>query len=100
MGSSAGPVLELNARGEVADVMAVLAAIGIDDARRRYVVDDTVAHYRDGRAPVWKRPRRTSDTAQILDLLVAAGDARFRQRAAYMASLAARVAAAQRERAA
>lgn len=65
----------LDGNGRIASVEAVCLALGV----ARTVYDDVVRRYRDGRGGGRPRSPR-SDTARVLALLVASGDARFASR--------------------
>ena len=74
----------LDARGRVADVEAWLEAL---NEGRLYVVlrptyDAVIRQYADGRPGARRWPRKGSKARRVLDALLAAGDARFAERAA------------------
>ena len=69
-----GAGLRLEPRGQIAVPELLCRVLGV----RRYVYDDTVRRYADGRPGT--RPRAGSDCERVLTALVAARDVRFRRR--------------------
>ena len=81
------PHLALRADGRIANPTALCEALDVP----RYVYDQVIRQYADGRPRADKYPRRVSfgsPTAQMLDALMRSGDVRFarrRERAAHSA---------------
>ncbi len=67
------PITRLNARGQIANPNALCQSLDI----RRYVYDQVIRHYADGRSRQHKIPRRGCASRRVFDALIAAGDARF-----------------------
>ena len=85
--------LALNARGELADPVAITPQVsgGMDNPAYRTAVRDSVYQvvrdYADAGPRAGRWPRAGSRAHKILDLMVEAGDVRFAQRAALIRRL-------------
>ncbi len=70
------PLTELNEDRQIASPSALCQALGV----RRYVYDQVIRHYADGRPRQHKIPRRGCASRRVFDALIAAGDQRFESR--------------------